>query len=84
MATAIDRRDTHNDYSLIVDKLEECFADTRKLYSGLPIGLYYVWEIASQTRRQRAHLGESLHKVQRDFEEGKSSRQFCVFNQIHQ
>ena len=81
MATAIGRRDTHNDYSFIVDKLEGCFADTRKLHSGLPVGLYFVWEIASQTRRQRAHLGECLHNVKRDFEQGKSSRQFCVFNQ---
>ena len=48
MATAINRRDTHNDYSLIVDKLEACFSNTRKSYFGLPIGLYYVWEIGSQ------------------------------------
>ena len=81
MAAAINRRDTHNDYSLIVDELEACLADARKLFSGLPIGLYYVWEIGSQTRRQRAYLGKTRHRVRQDFEKGRRSRQFCIFNQ---
>ena len=67
LANRIDRRDTHNDYSQIVDDLEACFSDARKMFSGLPIGLYYVWEIGSQTRRQRAYLGEKLHKCTAGF-----------------
>ena len=81
MASAIYRRDAHNDNSLIIDTLEACFSDKRRKFLDLPIGLYFAWELGSQTRRVRAYLGEKFHRVRHDFEEGKHSRQFCIFNE---
>ena len=80
MAAAIHRRNVHNDNSLIIDQLEDCFSDARRLYGRLPIGLLFAWEVGSQTRRHRAYIGEKLHRVRSDFEKGRHSRQFCVFN----
>ena len=84
MAAAIFRRSAHNDNSSLIDELEACFSDSRKLYSSLPIGLYFAWEIGSQTRRQRAYIGEKLHGIRSDFESGRRSRQFCVLNMASQ
>lgn len=81
MSSAIDRRNTHNAYSSIVDELEACFSNRRKMFEGLPIGLYFVWEVGSQTRRQRAYIGKKLYQIRNDFEQGKKSRQFAFFNQ---
>ena len=81
MASAIYRRDAHNDNSLIIDTLEACFSEERRKFLDLPIGLYFAWELGSQTRRARAYLGEKFHRVRHDFEEGKHSRQFCIFNE---
>ena len=80
MAADIDRRTVHNDNSLIIDELEECFADARKMHADLPIGLLFAWEIGSMARRHRAGIGEKLHTVRSDFERGKHSRQFGVLN----
>ena len=81
MAASIYRRAAHNDNSLIVDELEACFSDRRKMFRGLPIGLYFAWELGSQTRRVRAYIGEKLHRIRYDFEKGRHSRQFCIFNE---
>ena len=80
MAAEIDRRTAHNDNSLIIDELEECFADARRMHGNLPIGLVFAWEIGSLARRDRAVIGEKLHSVRSDFERGRHSRQFGVFN----
>lgn len=79
-AADIQRRAQHGEYSNIIDSLESAFSDQRKQFSELPIGLYFSWEIGSQTRRARAYVGEKLHRVRRDFEDGKHSRQFSICN----
>ena len=80
MAAAIDRRSVHNENSLIIDQLEKCCADARRMHGKVPIGLLFAWEVGFQDRRHRAYLGEKLHSVRSDFENGRHSRQFCAFN----
>jgi hypothetical protein len=80
MADAINRRAAHNENSVLIDALEQCFSEQRKQFLGLPLGLYFVWELGSQTRRVRAYFGEKLHSIKQDFINGKSSRQFAVQN----
>jgi len=80
MTAQIQARDTHNEHSLLLDKIENVFTEQRKLFDGLPSGLYYAWEIGSMSRRERAYLGEKLDKVQDWFEPGKSSRRFAWCN----
>ena len=79
-ADAIRRRTVHNKNSLIIDELEACFSDARRMHGSLPIGLQFAWEVGSLARRHRASIGEKLHNVRSDFERGKHSRQFGLLN----
>jgi hypothetical protein len=81
MADQILARNTHNQYSSWLDKLESAYSDQRKLLSGYPIGLYMVWEIGAISRRERAYLGERISSVREWFEAGKSTRRFAWLNQ---
>jgi len=59
------------------NKIENVFTDKRELFDGIPLGLYFAWELGSLSRRERAMFGEKLDSVQEWFESGKSSRQFA-------
>lgn len=80
MWDAIRQRELHNEYALFVDALEASFSDGRKLYDGLPVGLYFAWELGSLTRRARAYYGEKLSSVKQWFIDGKNTRQFAYQN----
>jgi hypothetical protein len=81
MADQILARNAHSQYSSWLDKLESAYSDQRKLFSGLPIGLYMVWEIGAISRRERAYLGEKISSVREWFEAGRSTRRFAWLNQ---
>lgn len=80
MAAQIIARNAHNQYSKWLDRLEQSFDSQRKLYDGIPIGLYFAWELGNISRRERAYLGEKLNSVESWFEKGKNSRQFAWYN----
>lgn len=73
-------RDNHNKLSGWVDQIESLFVGQRRLFDGIPLGMYYAWEFGAMSRRERAYLGEKLNTVQEWFDSGKSSRQFCWQN----
>ncbi len=77
----IERRKLHNENAFLIDALEACFSEQRKQYSGLPLGLYFAWELGSLTRRARAYEGEKLHSVKQAFIDGRITRQFALQNQ---
>lgn len=81
MFNAIKQRKLHNENSSLIDALEASFSEQRKLHSGLPLGLYFAWELGSLTRRARAYEGEKLHSVKQWFVDGKNTRQFTLQNQ---
>lgn len=81
MKKAIALRDAHNRSSKWLDGLMAAFTDGSSLYEGIPIGLYYIWEIESISRRERAYLGEKFTKLQEWFESGHDTRQFAFLNQ---
>ncbi len=81
MADRILARNTHNEYSFWLNKLESAYSDQRKLFSGYPLGLYMVWEIGAISRRERAYLGEKISSVRKWFEAGNSTRRFAWLNQ---
>lgn len=76
-ADEIKLREEHNKHSVWINKIENVFTDKRKLFDGIPLGLYFAWELGSLSRRERAMFGEKLDSVQEWFESGKSSRQFA-------
>jgi hypothetical protein len=81
MSNAVEQRGLHNENSFLIDALKACFSEQRKLHSGLPLGLYFAWELGSLTRRARAYEGEKLHSVKQWFIDGKNTRQFTLQNQ---
>jgi len=80
MFKQIEQRKAHNALGDIVDFISASFTDMRKLHDGLPIGLYFAWELASLTRRERAYLGQKLDGVQGWFENDNRSRRFAWHN----
>lgn len=80
MHVQIQARNAHNLYSVWLDKLEQLFTSQRKLFDGIPLGLYFAWELGALSRRERAYLGQKLSSVQQWFDNGKSSRQFALQN----
>ena len=80
MKTQIEARQKHNSNSIWIDKLESLFTVQRKMYQGLPLGLYFSWEIASISRRERAFLGEKFKSMEDQFQKGKASRTFAFKN----
>jgi hypothetical protein len=80
MKSQIQARDTHNKNSTWIDNLEELFLLNRKLLDGIPIGLYFAWELGALSRRERAYYGEKLNRVQKWFNKGNLSRQFSWQN----
>jgi len=82
LANEIELRNEHNLKSGWIDKLEVLFVKRRKLYEGIPLGLYYAWELSSVNRRARAYLGEKIESVQNWFNDGHSSRRFAWQNGI--
>jgi hypothetical protein len=78
----IELRNRHNLKSGWIDKLEVLFVKNRKLYEGIPLGLYYAWELGSISRRERAYLGEKIESVQDWFNDGHLSRRFAWLNSI--
>lgn len=79
-ASAIEARDSENQASGWIDNLEQLFTKPRRLYDGLPMGLYFAWEVASLPRRYRTIIGQKMESVQDWFDEGNSSRKFAYFN----
>lgn len=80
MSDSIKIRNEHNKLSIWIDALESYFSSHRRLLDGIPLGLYFAWEIGKISRRERAHLGEKLDTVQEYFEAGNSERVFAVLN----
>jgi hypothetical protein len=80
MSESISKRDSHNQLSSWIDKLEAAFSKPRRLFSGFPLGLYFSWELGGISRRERAYLGQKLDSVQDWFEQGHSSRRFAWLN----
>jgi len=80
MSDEIKIRNEHNEQSWWIDKLENVFSQQRKLHDGLPLGLYFVWEVSSLSRRERASFGEKINSVREWFEKGKLTRHFAFFN----
>lgn len=76
MKAQIQARDDHNSHSVWIDNLEELFLCNRKLLEGIPIGLYFSWELGVLSRRERAYYGEKLNGVQQWFDRGNQSRKF--------
>lgn len=79
-AEKIKSRDERNKHSIWIDKIENIFTDKRKLFGGIPLGLYFAWELGALDRRTRAVIGKKLDTVQEWFESDKSSRQFAYKN----
>lgn len=78
--TEIDIRDRHNEFSEMYDKLENIFTDKRKLFDGLPLGLYFAWELGALSRRERAYFGKKFLAVQKWFQDGNTSRKYSLLN----
>lgn len=80
MFDLIKARNDHNTLSGWLDALESNFSEQRKLFNGYPLGLYFAWELASISRRERAYWGEKFESVQAWFEDGKQTREFAFLN----
>lgn len=80
MRDQIVARNAHNKHSGWIDRIENLFAKQRKLYDGIPAGLYFSWEFGSMDRRVKSYLGEKLENVREWFDSGKNSRKFCFQN----
>ena len=80
MDKEIKSRYEDNKHSIWIDKIESIFTKNRKLFNGIPLGLYFAWELGFLHRRVRAIIGKKLDTVQDWFESGKSSRQFSYEN----
>lgn len=80
MHVQIQARNAHNQYSVWFDKLEQLFTSKQKLFDGIPLGLYFSWELGALSRRERAYFGQRLASVQQWFDDGNSSRQFALQN----
>ena len=78
MQTNILIRNQHNTYSQSLDKLEEQFIFQRKLYDGIPLGMYFAWELGTLSRREKAYYGEKINSVFEYFSKEKNSRKFSV------
>lgn len=79
-AKEIKLREEHNKHSIWIDKIENIFTDRRKLFDGIPLGLYFAWELGALERRTRSVIGEKLDTVKEWFKSDKSSRQFAFKN----
>ncbi len=80
-ASRISAREEHNECSAVFDTIAAQIPSVRRLYEGLPQGIYFAWEMAARTRRERAYCGEKLMTVPLAFKRGKSSRQFSIQTQ---
>lgn len=78
MLPQIQIRNEHNLYSTTIDKLGKEFLFQKKLWDGIPIGLYFSWELGNLSRRERAYFGEKLYSVFKNLPIDTSSRQFSV------
>lgn len=73
----IAARAEHNKNADTFDRIADMLPERRTLYDGLPTGLYFSWELAALSRRQRAYCGEKLLLVPTAFAKGNPSRQFA-------
>ncbi|MGA9768195.1 MAG: hypothetical protein WBV94_04090 [Blastocatellia bacterium] len=80
MNPAIERRDSHNEHSTLIDALEGLFNNQRRLHETLPLGLLFAWEIGAMSRRERAIVGERMDRAKLRFEQGGSRRYFSFQN----
>lgn len=80
MGSAIERRNSHNKRSLLIDSLETFFKDQRKQADNVPLGLLFAWEIGALSRRERAIIGEKIDSAQIRFENGGNRRYFSFLN----
>jgi len=80
MADAIIRRAAHNQQSTFINALEDHFKEPRKLHEGLPVGLYFAWEIGTISRRERAYLGDKIDEIQSKFIQGSVEQCFSIRN----
>lgn len=79
-AEDIKRREIHNQYSIFVDHIEDAFKNQRRLFDGIPLGLYFAWELGSLSRRFRASIGEKISSFERWFLEGNAHRKLGIYN----
>ena len=80
MKSEIEIRNKHNNYSYFFDTLAKEFSSQRKLLDGIPLGLYFAWELGNLSRREKAYYGEKLNSVLEDFPKDMSSRSFSVYS----
>ena len=81
MRESIAERERHNRFAELYDHIVTLIPERRKLHHGLPTGLYFAWEMAATTRRQRAYYGEMLARTQRDFQDGRmADRRYALYN----
>lgn len=80
MKDAIQRRNAHNEHSTLLDELGLAFGDQRKLHATLSLGLYFAWELAAMSRRERAIVGERMDGARLRFERGGNRRYFSFEN----
>lgn len=76
MQHKIEIRDKHNSYSYFFTKLAKEFRSQRKLLDGIPLGLYFSWELGNLSRREKAYYGEKLNSVLNEFPQEMTSRHF--------
>lgn len=76
----IDRRDELNKSSVWIDKIENVFKDQRKLFHGIPVGLYFAWELGALMRRIRAIIGDTFNSVEKHFQEDNRSQKSAFYN----
>lgn len=76
MQHKIEIRDKHNKYSYFFDILAKEFCSQRKLLDGIPLGIYFAWELGNLSRREKAYYGEKLNSVLKEFSKDMTSRQF--------
>jgi len=79
-AERIKARDSENIHCGWLDNLEQAFTQPRRLFDGLPLGLYLAWEVGSLDRRFCTIIGQKMESVQEWFLEGNTSRKFAYNN----
>lgn len=76
----IAARNEENKSSSWIDILENNFTKHKRLYEGLPEGLFFIWEFGSLPRRYRTKIGKKFDSVRTWFNDGKIERKFAYQN----
>ena len=84
MKKQIANRLEHNKASFFIDTLLNSVSKipgNRKTIDGLPIGIYFIWELSMLSRRERAYLGTYVEGVPKYFlDKDRLSKHFAHKN----